>query len=105
MSTSNNRQYPRFDVKASADMKDDDKYIFHEIVNLSLGGMCIRVPEPAVNGAKVELLLNLPNCEKAMPLIGEVVWSSPAPHPEMGVRFMELGKDEYELLHDYLYKE
>jgi len=104
MSGVEKRLYPRFEVKAKVDMQEDEDLIYHEVVNLSLGGMCIQSPITEEIGAKVELRLHIPGSVKPLNMVGEVAWSAPQPNPEMGVRFLNLDKDTYEVLYDYLHK-
>jgi len=69
--------------------------------NVSTGGVFIKTDSPLNRGARFNLKLTLPDCERELEILCEVVWSHreewEAPErkfpPGMGIKFLNLSQD------------
>ena len=75
----------------------------HEIVNLSVGGLSIRVPEVESVGTVVDLTIQFPGLAATIKTKGKVVWSKEGDPNELGIRFDKLDGQDRNVLRRYLY--
>jgi len=81
-----------------------------KIINLSTGGVFIKVAEPVGSKERVTVRFFLPSISKPMQLAGEVVWSrcsfKPKPQFEvvnvMGVKFVNIKETYKRLIKNYI---
>ncbi len=104
MSDYHDRQFPRIKVIATADVNSEEMLLFHKIENLSLGGICIQVPEQIPAGDQVEVVINLEEDTDEISTKAEVVWATDGPEVRIGLRFLDMSEGDKEKLRNYLYK-
>lgn len=77
------REYPRIaveraiyiEVASRASRSEADSTIFRcETVDISVGGLRIRVPEPIVQGSKLNIGVPMDEWKENLELAGEVMW-------------------------------
>jgi len=69
--------------------------------DISLGGLRISGPIPAVAGEKVDLALRLPHLSSDVKVTGTVVWVEPSAagdHATVGIRFEDLDPANHVML-------
>jgi uncharacterized protein (TIGR02266 family) len=96
------RAHRRIEVNAYVDYTGSEVLLYHKIENLSLGGMCIQAASPETPGTEVELVINFPDLATTLELRGHVVWVSPQPPHNMGIRFALLDNRQSAVLESYL---
>ncbi|PIE19064.1 MAG: hypothetical protein CSA65_03220 [Proteobacteria bacterium] len=99
------REHPRFEVTAYVDYTGSEILLYHHIENLSLGGICIRTTMLESLGSKVDLVINFPDLDKTVSVIGEVVWVNEHEPMDMGLRFLDLDEERLAVLREYITKE
>ena len=93
------RRSRRYEVNANAQVADQSP---HRIVNISLGGICLRTSELAEMGTILDLQINFHHPSGTIATRGEVVWRKQGPEMTMGVRFVELNSEHQRILRRYL---
>ncbi len=96
------RAHPRFEVDAHVDVAAAEVLPGQTVLNLSLGGICIRTPSLQEVGTKVDVTVNFPDLGTSMALRGQVVWVSREPPAEVGLRWLDLDDDRRELLRKFI---
>jgi type IV pilus assembly protein PilZ len=102
-SGSERRTHGRFDVTWAVDCVADDTFLYASIANISEVGIFVKSTEPLKVGTKMNLKFSPPG-HSEFRLAGEVAWINPVhkdgdnPNPGMGIRFIELKKEERERL-------
>jgi CRP/FNR family cyclic AMP-dependent transcriptional regulator len=88
--------------------KDNMAFVRAYLGNISTGGIFIKTDKPLTQGEQFLLRLQLPELPDPLKISCEVVWArgpaeaTPREPAGMGVKFMELGKKDNELLKHYL---
>jgi uncharacterized protein (TIGR02266 family) len=98
------REHPRFEVTAYVDYAGSEILLYHHIENLSLGGISIRTTMLEPLGAKVDLVINFPDLDKMVSVVGEVVWVNEHEPMDMGLRFLDLDEERMAVLREYITK-
>ncbi len=98
------RKYPRIEANAYVDYTGDEVLLFHQIENISLGGLSIKCPRVERVGTTVELVVNMPEEDLQIDCLGEVVWAKENEEGSMGVKFINLQSDQREKLKAFLSK-
>jgi uncharacterized protein (TIGR02266 family) len=98
----NLRRHPRYEVHAYVDYTGTDVLLYHQIQNLSLGGVCIQTPTVEEVGTLVDLVINFPDLGSSVQLRGEVVWANREPPMDLGIRFVDLDEPTREMLRRYI---
>lgn len=96
------RKHTRIESDALVDYTGSEVLLFHQIQNLSLGGLSIRTPTLEEVGTTVHLALNFPDFQQSLELDGEVVWVHEEEPKEMGIRFTALTADARHLLQRFI---
>ncbi len=98
------RQDPRILCRARfACDAPGEAVIDREVVDLSLGGLCLRLTRPPPRGTRLQLALRLPELDgPALSLWGEVVWVSVERPPRVGLRFVDLSAEARAVLTRYI---
>lgn len=99
------REHPRFEVTAYVDYAGSEILLYHHIENLSLGGICIRTTMLESLGSKVDLVINFPDLDKIVSVVGEVVWVNEHEPMDMGLRFLDLDEERLAVLREYISRE
>ncbi len=104
MSEVEKRRHPRVTCRARVDFGSPREVVLdHEVHNLSLGGVCLRVHEMLDVGAPVYLTLTFPELGSAsVDVDGEVVWADAGPPRDIGVRFVRMTPEDRDLLRRYV---
>lgn len=76
--------------------------LYHRVLNLSIGGICIESPSVEAVGKVVRLSLNFPDLHRSIDVEGEVVWANQEPPQDMGIRFRELSDADKETIRAYV---
>ncbi len=71
-----------------------------ETLNISLGGLGLRIPEPIGDDEVVQLRLRLPGCVLPMQARGEVAWADP--EGNCGVKFVGMSESSHAILTEWL---
>lgn len=104
------RQAARVQKSLSLTYKDERAFIKAYTGNVSSGGLFIRTDNPLSQGEHFFLKLQLPDLSEPLKINCEVVWSrkkegaSDAKPPGMGVKFLEMSRQDNEILRQYLSK-
>jgi uncharacterized protein (TIGR02266 family) len=104
MTNEEKREHPRYEVSAYVDYTGSELLLYHQIENISLGGICIQTGTVEDVGTIVDLLINFPDLDASVAVQGEVVWANREPPCDMGIRYVELDGDRRETLKRYLQK-
>ncbi|MBT8493390.1 MAG: PilZ domain-containing protein [Deltaproteobacteria bacterium] len=89
------RNHGRFRVAACADVTGSEVLLYHQIHDISEGGMRYSAASPDPIGSEVEVLLTFPRTESEVPVKAEVVWVSPDEEDRMvGLRWKDLSPAE-----------
>lgn len=102
MSPDEPREHPRYEINAYVDYTGSEVLLYHRILNISLGGVCIQSGGVEELGTIVDLVINFPELNTSMSLKGEVVWVNREPPMDMGIRYVDLEGDRRETLRKYL---
>ena len=104
------RQGTRVQKSLSLTYKDDRAFIKAYTGNVSSGGLFIRTENPLPHGEKFFLKLQLPDVSEPLKINCEVVWSRKKSQatdvrpPGMGVKFLEMSRQDSDVLKKYLSK-
>ncbi|MEJ2723742.1 MAG: TIGR02266 family protein [Deltaproteobacteria bacterium] len=104
------RQTNRVQKSLSLTYKDDRAFIKAYTGNVSSGGLFIRTENPLPQGEQFFLKLQLPDVSDPLKINCEVVWSRKKSEgtqerpPGMGVKFLEMSRQDSEILKKYLGK-
>lgn len=104
------RQATRVQKSLSLTYKDDRAFIKAYTGNVSSGGLFIRTDNPLPQGEQFFLKLQLPDVSEPLKINCEVVWSrskaegTEARPPGMGVKFLEMSRQDNDILKKYLGK-
>jgi CRP/FNR family cyclic AMP-dependent transcriptional regulator len=104
------RQTTRVRKSLSLTYKDDRAFIKAFTGNVSSGGLFIRTENPLPQGEKFFLKLQLPDVSEPLKINCEVVWSrrkseaTDTRPPGMGVKFLEMSRQDSDVLQKYLAK-
>jgi uncharacterized protein (TIGR02266 family) len=99
---SEERAYPRYEVDAYVDVTGTEVLLYHQIQNISLGGICIQTPTLESRGTMVDVVINFPDLGKVVRLHGEVVWANHEPPQDMGIRWVGMTEEQKALLREFL---
>ena len=83
------RRYPRYKVDALVNVVGREALSCHNIQNISLGGICIKVPVVDKIGTQVALVINLPDGD-TLTIEGVVAWVNHEPPMDMGIRYLNV---------------
>jgi type IV pilus assembly protein PilZ len=101
---SDRRGADRIDVVWSVDCETEDTFLYANITNISEVGIFVRTNEPLEVGTRVTLKFAPPGSIDPLVLTGQVQWVNPVrmlasnPNPGMGIRFIDLNRDNRERL-------
>lgn len=101
---SERRTTDRIDVVWSVNCETEDTFLYANITNISEVGIFVRTNEPLEVGTRVTLKFAPPGVTDALVLTGQVQWVNPIrmlssnPNPGMGIRFIDLNRDNRERL-------
>ncbi len=98
------RKHKRYKVEAYVDYTGTEVLLNHRISDLSFGGLRIETPDLEEEGQEVTLVISFPELDSIIDVRGEVVWSRKDPVPQMGIKFLNLGPRERQLIQKYLQK-
>jgi len=104
------RQATRVQKSLSLTYKDDRAFIKAYTGNVSSGGLFIRTENPLPQGEHFFLKLQLPDVSEPLKINCEVVWSrrkseaTDARPSGMGVKFLEMSRQDSDVLKKYLAK-
>lgn len=99
---SERRSYERIDVEWSVDCETEQTFLYASITNISEMGIFVATKEPLEVGTRLTLRFAMPGEESPFILSGQVAWVNPIrmlsdnPNPGMGVRFIELTRENRE---------
>jgi len=103
-SNKDKRTTKRIPVKLQVDYEYEGNFLFENATNISEHGIFIETKEPKQPGTEVRLQFKLPDSEKKIEVMGEVIWVNPIMagadkeyNPGMGIKFVnlkELDKDK-----------
>jgi uncharacterized protein (TIGR02266 family) len=96
------RKSPRIETDALVDYTGKNLLLYHNIQNISLGGISIQSPEIEKVGTEVELTINFPDLNETLELKGEVVWANMEIPKDMGIKFISLTDHDREVLRKYM---
>ena len=95
-------QPKRIQTDVVVDYRGTHVVLFHKVVNLSIGGICIQSPSVEPVGKSVSLSLNFPELNKALEVSGVVVWTNEETPSDMGIRFTNLSESDIEVIRNYI---
>lgn len=94
------REAERVEVEWAVDCETEDTFLFANITNISALGIFVRSLEPLPPGTSMTLRFSPPGGQEPFVLRGEVTWVNPVrllganKNPGMGIRFVELRREE-----------
>ncbi len=95
------RRYDRHPVTWAVDCVTEETFLYASITNISEMGIFVKTTEPLAVGTELDLSFAPPG-EEPFKLQGMVQWINPVrpngdnPNPGMGVRFLNLSKEDRE---------
>lgn len=97
------RQTPRVPTHIEVDYSTEGTYLFASITDISTMGIFVRTDDPLPQGTRLELRFTAPELPGVaagppLSLSGEVVWVTFDEQCGMGVRFLEVSRDDQERL-------
>lgn len=99
------RRHDRVAVSITGNLRRniDARYSSVMMANLSLGGAFVTTPYPLEQGEHVMLEFPLPDKDRTLRIMGEVVWiREDVDLTGMGVRFTEVARNDLLLLRTYI---
>lgn len=99
------RRYDRHPVTWAVDCVTEETFLYASITNISEMGIFVKTTEPLAIGTELDLSF-APDGEEPFKLQGKVQWINPVrangdnPNPGMGVRFLNLTKEDRERIVD-----
>ncbi|MCK5797041.1 MAG: PilZ domain-containing protein [Deltaproteobacteria bacterium] len=96
------RVHTRFEVSAYVDYTGSEILLCHHIENISLGGICVRTTTLEELGTKVDLVINFPDLDQDISVVGEDVWANPHEPMDLGLRFIDLDDKHRAVLREYI---
>ena len=102
------RQDPRVPKVLSLSYKDRDSFIKAYTSNISKGGVFIKTPNPLPSGELFLLKLQLPDIAEPLKIKCRVAWQrkeaqeTEAQPNGMGIKFEEMGKNDSNILNNYI---
>ncbi len=99
---SDRRGSPRIPVTWAVDCETEDTFLYASIANISEIGIFVRTKDPLEVGTRLTLRFAPPDLDQPFVLTGVVQWVNPIRalsenlNPGMGVRFIELSRDDRE---------
>jgi type IV pilus assembly protein PilZ len=97
------RRTPRVPTHIEVDYRTEGTYLFASITDISALGIFVRTDDPLPQGSRLELRFSAPELPGVpvgppLSLSGEVVWVTFDEQTGMGVRFLEVSRDDQERL-------
>jgi hypothetical protein len=91
------RRYERFSVVLSVVCRTMDRGLADQVVNLSMGGACVKTPTPLPPGTRHRFAITVPDAKLRASVVDVeaiVAWAAP---DSMGLRFAQksYGLDDY----------
>ena len=92
----------RVPVKLKVDCQCEGNFLFEDATNISEHGIFIETKDPMSPGTMIDLQFTLPEDERAIEVLGEVIWVNPIRpdtknhNPGMGIRFVNLAEIDKE---------
>ena len=97
------RKHPRIKTDAQVDLTGSrDVLLFHQIEDISLGGLRLKTPTLEPLGTVVDLSINFPDLGESLDVQGEVVWTNEHAPQDMGIKFVGLTAHDREVLARYM---
>lgn len=85
----------RFRVAACADVVGTEVLLYHQIQDISEGGMCVTTATAESVGSEVDVTLTFPKTAAEIPVRGQVMWvSDEDQRRRLGLRWLDLSSDE-----------
>jgi uncharacterized protein (TIGR02266 family) len=109
-STTRGRKYPRYSISIKVTFKSQEQFIEEYAKDISKGGIFVATDNPLPLESKIELILSLPDFNKEIKIIGEVVHVFGSEQAKlldnkrvsgMGVQFLEFEGDGQKVLETY----
>ena len=111
MSNASNRNQPRVQTKTLVSLLIEGERSFRnvELINISVGGALLLLPEPIAAGTRVKIELPIDHSSSFITCTGLVVWNS-GPEAtgtavELGIRFIEIPLSTIRRLADFVRRE
>ena len=101
-SPSDRREFPRYEVTANVDYTGSEVLLYHQIENISLGGVCIQTSSVEAVGTIVELVINFPDFDASISVQGEIVWANRDEPMDIGIRYIDVDDERKELMRKYI---
>ena len=103
------RKYLRLKTQIQVDYTLDDEVELLYSTNISIGGLFLETINPFTFGTKLLLRFNLPDSEKIIEIVGEVVYSVEEIFdvddwdlPGMGIRFLAVNPEDSKLINEFV---
>ena len=90
MSTQSRRAHDRIEVTFDVKVEHAERFIEAQCLNISQGGMFLRVEQPIPIGEVISAEFRLPDHPQPISTEARVCWSAREPEPGMGVKFIGL---------------
>ena len=109
-STTAGRKHPRYSVSIKVTFKSKEQFMEEYAKDISKGGLFVATDKPLPMESKIELILSLPEVQKEVKIIAEVVHVFGSEQaklldnkrvPGMGVQFLEFEDDGRKVLEEY----
>jgi uncharacterized protein (TIGR02266 family) len=97
------RAAPRFEVQAVVDVTAPASTTErHRVVNVSVGGVCLRTAQIEDIGTEIEMAIHFPDLGASIEVRGRVAWCNRQDPTDMGVRFIGLDDERRATLRRYI---
>lgn len=99
-----NRQTARYEITAPAyvDSVGGEVFLNQKLLNLSLGGLCLRCDAAEEIGTVVDLVVHFPELGTSVAARGQVIWANRTHPCDMGVKFIGMDERRLETLRQYI---
>lgn len=99
-----NRQTPRYEITAPAyvDSVGGEVFVNQKLLNLSLGGLCLRCDAAEEIGTVVDLVVHFPELGASVAARGQVIWANRTHPCDIGVKFIGMDERRLETLRQYI---
>ena len=99
-----NRVSPRYEITAPAyvDSVGGEVFLNQKLLNLSLGGLCLRCDAAEEIGTVVDLVVHFPELGTSVAARGQVIWANRTHPCDIGVKFIGMDERRLETLRQYI---
>ena len=96
------RKFKRIETDALIDVLGEELLLYHQINDLSSGGLSLYTPALEPVGSTVIVTVNFPDLNASIDVKAKVIWTRKKPRKSMGLEFVGITDEEKSILQKYL---